>query len=76
MKTMKIMNACKKYGTKVAVVSTSLVAGAAMASQDFTAEITAASTAANANQTAMGTAILGLAAIMFGVGMLVQWLRK
>ncbi|MCE2597237.1 hypothetical protein K6Y31_20905 [Motilimonas cestriensis] len=72
---MKFYNSCKKYGAKVSVLALSVVGTSVMA-EDFTAKITEASTAANANQTAVITAILTLAAISFGVGMLVQWLRK
>ena len=73
---MKRFNQVKKFAPRVlAFVGTGFVTSSAYA-VDLTAQIGAASTEANTNQTAVITAILGLAVLSFGVGMLVRWLNK
>lgn len=72
---MKLRNLCKKYGSKVAV-GTSFLGMASFANADVAADIAALSTTANTNQALLATALIALAGTMFGVGMILYWLKK
>jgi len=72
---MKLRKMAKKYGAKVAVAS-SFLGMSAVAKADLAADIAALSAAANTNQTLLATALISLAGIMFGVGMILYWLKK
>lgn len=62
----------KRAGTVLALAGTSVAANAA----DYTTQISGAATEANANQTAVITAVIALAVLSFGVGALLAWMRK
>ncbi|RJG36970.1 hypothetical protein [Motilimonas pumila] len=68
-------NLLKKHAPKLAVIGASLTTVSAQAA-DYTAEIAAASTEANLNQTTMVGAVIALAAIGFGVYYLISWLKR
>lgn len=61
----------KKSVVALAAAGTSVAANAA----DYTTQIGAAGGEANANQTAVITAVIALAVIGFGVGALLKWMK-
>ncbi|MGR5144745.1 hypothetical protein ACQKPX_24145 [Photobacterium sp. DNB23_23_1] len=73
---MKYLSTAKKYGSRLAVVAGTAATSIAVQAGDYTSEITSASSEASANQTAVITAVVGLAVIGFGVGMFLKWLNK
>lgn len=72
---MKLRNAVKKYGSKVAIGSTALLASAASYA-DVAADIGAAKAAAETNLGLAIGAVITIAALSFGVGAIVAWMRK
>lgn len=71
---MRFMSIARKYGSKVAVVGGALAASAAHAADTY--GITEYVTASKENVTLTVTGVIALAALGFGVGILVGWLRK
>lgn len=71
----KLRNVVKKYGSKVAVGGSLMMASAASFA-DTAADIGAASAAAQTNMGLTIGAVIGLSALSFGVGAIVMWLRK
>lgn len=75
---MHFRNIARKYGAKVAVIGGSLMAGSAFAAETGSDPygIAAYVAAAQANVTLTVSGVIALAALGFGVGILVGWLRK
>ncbi len=69
MKRKKIF----RYGASVATLS---VAGVGAAHADAVAAVTAAITQGEALMNLIAPGVIGIAAIMLGVGLAVSWLRK
>ncbi|WP_338593342.1 hypothetical protein VXM60_10470 [Shewanella khirikhana] len=64
-----------KFKKVVFIGGTSLLAtGSAMAA-DYTAQIQAVQATAETNQAAVAGAVIAIAAVSFGLGLLVRWLR-
>lgn len=72
---MKNLNSVKTFGKKSAVALTAMGTSIAANAADYTSQIGAAGTEANANQTAVITAVIALAVIGFGVGALLKWMK-
>lgn len=72
---MKLFKAARKYGSKIAVAGSALVAAGAQAA-DQTALITAAQADAAGNQGAVIAAVIAVAVIGFGAAALLHWLHK
>jgi hypothetical protein len=66
----------KKLLLKASLIGSTFAAGSAMAAADHTAAITAAGTAADTNITAAVVVVVGLAAILCGVGAVLMLLKR
>ena len=73
---MSFFKQAKKYAGKGVAVAVASVSSVAVQAADFTTEIGAASTEASGNQTAVITAVIGIAVIGFGVGAVVSWMKS
>ncbi|WEM43902.1 hypothetical protein PTW35_09040 [Photobacterium sp. DA100] len=73
---MKYLSTAKKYSSRLAVVAGTAATSAAVHAGDYSSQIATASSEANGNQTAVITAVVGLAVIGFGVSMFLRWLNK
>lgn len=74
---MKYLNAARKYGSKLALTAgASLMASSAFAAGEDPYGIANYVEAAKSNVTLTVTGVIALAALGFGVGILVGWLRK
>lgn len=65
--------------TRVSVVGTGLLASASVFAEEtgrFSTAITSAITAAKADVTLTSSGVIGLAALMFGLGFIISMLRK
>lgn len=72
---MKLRNVVKKYGSKVAIGGGLMVASAASYA-DVAADIAAAQASAETNLGLAIGAVITIAALSFGVGAIVAWMRK
>lgn len=72
---MKMFKAARKYGSKIAVAGSALIAAGAQAA-DQSAIINAAQSDATANQGLVIGAVLGVAIIGFGAYALLKWLGR
>lgn len=72
---MKLFKAARKYGSKVAVAGSALVAAGAQAA-DQSAIINAAQSDATANQGLVIGAVLAVAVMGFGAYALLKWLGR
>lgn len=72
-KLKKALTFCGKTG---ALIGSTFVAGSAMAASDHTAAIQAAGTTADTNISATVVVVIGLAAILCGVGAVLMLLKR
>ena len=69
------MSNAKKLLVKIGAGTSAVVASAGVFAADYTTQIGAASTEANANLTAVILGVVALAALGFGVGRLLGWFK-
>lgn len=73
---MKIRNALKQFGSKLAIGGGALGASSTAFAADYTTLITQAQTDATGNQSMVIVAVISVAVLSFGAGALLIWLRK
>lgn len=73
---ISMVNLVKKFGVKTAVVTGALVTSASSFAADHSAAINAAVTEGQANYTLVVVGLIGLAAIGFGLHMMISSMRS
>ncbi|WP_042149676.1 MULTISPECIES: hypothetical protein [unclassified Pseudoalteromonas] len=69
-------NILKNKMAKAGLVLTSVTASSVAFAQDYTTQITAASTEGNTNVLAVIGAVIGIAILGFGVGSMLGWFKR